>query len=110
MSGFMTRFLSRLIPRHTGVIVAIIMVAVVLLLIGIALAGMNGQSSLEHLQIAEQAIERAARQCYALEGAYPPDLAYLESDYGLILDWENYHYFYEVIGSNIKPIIEVQVK
>ncbi|NLC84251.1 MAG: hypothetical protein GX749_04135, partial [Ruminococcaceae bacterium] len=48
--------------------------------------------------------------CYALEGAYPPALEYLEANYGLIIDRENYDYYYEVVGANIRPIIEVQSK
>jgi hypothetical protein len=59
------------------------------------------------MKIAVEAIERAARQCYALEGAYPPTLEYLEENYGLMLDRDRFHYLYEVIGSNIHPIVEV---
>lgn len=110
MAKPLPRFFSRFMPRQTGLIIAVVTAAVVLLLIGTALAGLNGQSDKEQLQIAVQAIDRAARQCYALEGAYPPNLTYLESNYGLLLDWERFHYFYDVIGANIHPIIEVQVK
>ena len=46
-------------------------------------------------------------QCYALEGAYPPDLQYLEDNYGLIMDKSRYIYHYEMFASNIFPDVKV---
>ena len=46
-------------------------------------------------------------QCYALEGAYPPDLAYLEARYGLQLDEDKYIYHYEMFATNIFPDVQV---
>lgn len=53
------------------------------------------------------AIESALVQCYALEGAYPPNLEYLASHYGLRLDRENYFYHYEVYTANLRPNVYV---
>jgi hypothetical protein len=50
---------------------------------------------------------KAAVQCYALEGSYPPDLNYLKDHYGVILNETKYFYFYEAQGSNILPKIMV---
>lgn len=110
VSRRLPRFLDKLLNRQAGLFIAVVTVIAILVLIGWALSGLGGQSETEQLQIAADAIERAARQCYALEGAYPPTLDYLEENYGLMLDWTRYHYFYDVIGSNIHPIIEVQLK
>ncbi len=52
-------------------------------------------------------IEKYVIQCYASEGSYPPDLAYLTKHYGLILDEERYIYEYDVFASNIMPEIKV---
>lgn len=46
-------------------------------------------------------------QCYALEGAYPPDLQYLEDNYGMIMDKSRYIYHYEVFASNMFPDVKV---
>ena len=46
-------------------------------------------------------------QCYALEGEYPPDLQYLEDNYGLIMDKNRYIYHYEKFASNIFPDVKV---
>jgi len=60
------------------------------------------------MQSLEDIIRKAAVQCYALEGAYPPNVAYLRDNYGLILDETKYLYFYDAtFGSNMMPDIMV---
>ena len=58
-------------------------------------------------EILENAIERSITQCYALEGTYPADLAYLEQHYGLIYDKEQFFVMYEYIGGNLRPSITI---
>ncbi len=48
-------------------------------------------------------------QCYALEGAYPPNLQYLEDNYGLIMDTGRYIYHYDMFASNMFPDVKVLV-
>lgn len=60
----------------------------------------------EALQI-KKIIQSESVQCYALEGAYPPDLEYLVKNYGLILNHKRYYYDYTIFASNISPQIEV---
>jgi len=55
----------------------------------------------------EKVIMKAAVQCYALEGSYPPDVKYLRDNYGIIVDENQYFYFYETNGANIAPNIKV---
>ena len=38
----------------------------------------------------EDTVRRAAAACYAIEGIYPPDVAYLEEHYGIRIDWDRY--------------------
>lgn len=61
----------------------------------------------ESLKAVEDSIRRAAVQCYATEGSYPPDLDYLVKHYGLLLNEEEFFFHYEVIASNIMPNIMV---
>ena len=49
-------------------------------------------------------------QCYALEGSYPPDLEYLEENYGLQLNEDKYIYHYEMFASNILPDVQIFAK
>lgn len=65
------------------------------------------QSGTEYTDAVKQAIYRTSAHCYALEGSYPPDLAYMEQNYGLILDHKKYSYVYEIFASNIRPEVEV---
>lgn len=62
------------------------------------------------LQLTREAVNRAAIECYAIEGNYPPDIAYMEKHYGLSYDRTKYFIFYEVFASNIMPTIEVYEK
>lgn len=55
----------------------------------------------------EDAIRRAAVACYAAEGIYPPDLAYLEDHYGIQVDETRYTVDYAVFASNLMPDITV---
>jgi hypothetical protein len=58
-------------------------------------------------QALESVLRQAAIQCYALEGSYPPDLEYLNTHYGIILDEAQYYFFYDIQGGNILPKIAV---
>ena len=55
----------------------------------------------------QKAIEKAAVQCYALEGQYPPNLDYLVENYGIQIDYDNFIYEYFVFASNLKPVVKV---
>lgn len=54
-----------------------------------------------------QAILDAAVQCCAIEGTYPASVAYLEENYGLVIDHDRYIVQYEVFASNILPEIQI---
>ena len=55
----------------------------------------------------EQALQRTAVCCYALEGIYPPDVDYMRSHYGLQYDRETYIVHYTLFASNLMPDITV---
>ena len=47
------------------------------------------------------------RKCYAIEGRYPPSVEYLEEHYGIVIDRDRYHVFYDGWASNVMPDITV---
>lgn len=53
------------------------------------------------------AIQKAAITCYSVEGRYPASLEYLVENYGVIVDAEKYHVYYETFGSNVQPEIKI---
>ena len=55
----------------------------------------------------EAAVRKTAVSCYASEGFYPPDVAYLQEHYGLQYDEETYVIHYERTASNWMPDITV---
>ena len=55
----------------------------------------------------ETALRRAAVSCYAAEGFYPADVAYLKEHYGLQYDEASYIIRYERPASNWMPDITV---
>ena len=59
------------------------------------------------VQQLETALRRTAVSCYAAEGFYPPDIAYMQEHYGLRFDEENYVVHYQVTASNWMPDITV---
>ena len=53
----------------------------------------------------ELALKRGAAACYAVEGAYPPDLDYLCENYGVSYDKDRFAVFYEIFAENLMPEI-----
>lgn len=66
----------------------------------------TGRQNEDRTQL-EDAIRRAAVACYAAQGAYPPDLDYIEEHWGVQIDRSRYAVFYQVEGSNLMPDITV---
>ena len=69
-------------------------------------ADMGQQST----QSVRDSVLRCAVQCYAVEGAYPPSLEYLEEHYGLVLNGKRYIVSYEAYASNLAPEVRVLVR
>lgn len=88
--------------------VLILVLIVGFVLIGVHSASLN--SATEGLAITEKAIHRALMQCYAIEGAYPPEVAYLEENYGVLIDHDKYFVYYEAYAKNIIPDVVVAEK
>ena len=49
----------------------------------------------------------AAMQCCAIEGAYPSSLDYLEREYGLRVNHDDYVITYEAFAGNVMPSVVV---
>ena len=58
----------------------------------------------------QEAVQRTARQCYVVEGVYPPSLSYLEENYGLQVNTEDFYVTYEAFASNLPPTVHVIAK
>lgn len=63
--------------------------------------------SQQELSTLADSVRRAAVQCYALEGFYPPSLDYLQEKYGVTADGNRFFIDYQFIASNLLPDITV---
>lgn len=89
----------------------------ILLSMGIVLAGVGafsyGMDALsektrsEQKKSLEQAVWRSITQCYAIEGRYPENLEYLQEEYSLQYDSEQFFVDYQVTGANMLPDVTV---
>lgn len=77
------------------------------LLAALLLAHSGRDVSEEGAAAIHEAVRRSALQCYVVEGVYPPDLSYLQNNYGLQVNTEDYYIVYDCFASNLPPTIRV---
>ena len=52
-------------------------------------------------------VQKMALQCYVIEGAYPEGLEYLQENYGLTVNTEEYLIIYTPYAENLPPEVKV---
>ena len=72
-----------------------------------AVSGVKTGNSAEEKKQLEEAIRRSVITCYAAEGVYPPDFAYVKEKYGIVVDESRYLVVYDVFAENLMPDITV---
>ncbi|MGI5892280.1 MAG: hypothetical protein ACOX7H_06055 [Bacillota bacterium] len=90
-----------------GLLIPVILFLCLFFFIYIGVGQMSASADEQSLKILKDAVQRATVQCYAIEGMYPPNVQYLEENYGLVYDHEEYIVHYEAFASNILPDITV---
>ncbi len=84
---------------------AVALAAVFLLLCGARTAAKSSRE--EEIRVLTRNLQRAAVQCYALEGFYPPNASYIQEHLGVTVDENKYAVHYEIFASNVAPEITV---
>lgn len=97
---------KRHIPT-VGTILIPAVIAAALLLFASAAENLNSGHEAEALRQLENALRRSCIACYAAEGVYPPNIAYLEEHYGLQVDKTRYTVHYDIFAENLMPEITV---
>ncbi len=64
-------------------------------------------SASESKNVLEESLHKAVVSCYALEGAYPSSVQYLEDNYGLTYDKDKYAIGYVAFADNIMPDMQI---
>lgn len=72
-----------------------------------ALDNLDSGKDAENLRQLEEALRKGCAACYAVEGAYPPNLEYLEEHYGVQVDETKYTVYYNMFAQNLMPDITV---
>ena len=78
-----------------------------LLCFSLAVSQLDHRRQAEGKRHLETLLRRAAVSCYAAEGFYPPDVAYLQDHYGVDFDEDIYIVHYQFFASNWMPDITV---
>lgn len=107
--------MDRILKPHKGnqnrfwkeMILPVVLFLCLLLFLSFGIKNVASASDEESLKILQDAVLRATVQCYAIEGMYPPDVKYLEDNYGIVYDHDRYIVHYEVFAGNILPDITV---
>jgi len=84
-------------------IIRIVLTLVIFALIVFGLQTMNASTKSLSKKSLESAMYRGIMECYALEGAYPKSLEYLEENYHVIYDHSAFKVDYTVITYNVMP-------
>ena len=95
-----------LVRDAKGLLFTLAILAAVVCFFFVAVGGASDKADASSAATLEKAIKRAAVQCYAVEGFYPPDVAYLANHYGVILD-SRFIVEYSAFSGNNLPIIKV---
>ena len=93
--------------RKTGVFVLVLVLLLLALLTALRFGRSGRDVSEESAAAIRETVRRSALQCYVVEGVYPPDLQYLEDNYGLQINTEDFVVVYDCFASNLPPTIRV---
>ena len=97
--------------KKRGALKWIALVLLILLAAALLIVGKPGRDLGDESAAAiREAIRRSALQCYAVEGVYPPNLQYLQDNYGLEVNTEDFYVTYDAFASNLPPTVLVTSK
>ncbi len=96
-----------LLHRNRKEIAIALVMAALLAGVWLLVSGLDNAQHGAQTQFVTDAVRNAALTCYAVEGAYPNDVEYLRSHYGLAYDESRYFVTYDAFASNQLPEINV---
>lgn len=98
----------------SGAWVSILLFVGIILFFTISITNASKEIDDNEIITLRKSIDKAVINCYAIEGAYPESLEYIEENYGVVIDRDKFIVIYEVLGPNVlpnvivKPISELQ--
>ncbi|MEY8561597.1 hypothetical protein AALA21_00855 [Eggerthellaceae bacterium 3-80] len=96
-----------IVRKRRNIICAVVLAVLVVVLASFAFSTASAQARQQSAASVREAILDAAMQCCAIEGSYPQTLQYLEENYGLRINEQDYVITYEVFANNVIPSVVV---
>ena len=93
-------------PLVGGIVSALVFAAIAVMLY-IGIQEMFASSQDESFNSTRDAIANAISNCYAMEGRYPPDMEYLQENYGVVIDPDIYVVNYQSGFGFVRPEVEL---
>lgn len=103
----MKLFLSRLKKIQLAQAATTALALILVIIVAVAFVHLNRAQEAASTASVEAAVRKGVMACYASEGVYPPDMAYLENNYGIHVDEDRYTVRYVIFAENIMPDITV---
>lgn len=103
----MERFYHNHSRSQVKQIASIIIFAAFFCMFFLGISNVSTKTDEKQSESLELAISRGIAHCYATNGYYPEDLAYLTEHYGIIYDTDKYFVDYTVLGENIFPEVTI---
>ena len=88
-------------------LIEVLLMAAIFVTLMTSFKNLDTDASMKGAAQLETSIRRSVVACYASEGVYPPDIEYLENNYGLQIDHNKYFVRYSVFAENLMPDITV---
>ena len=92
--------------RIAAFVIAVVLIAAAVFAVRVAQANAREQAVVS----VRESVLNAAKQCCAVEGSYPASLSHLESEYGLVINHDDYVVSYEWFADNVLPSVVVTAR
>ena len=95
------------IRNHKFITVCVILAIIVVCVVFYSDFTVTAEDIADRENAIKETVQERALQCYVIENAYPESLAYLEENYGLTVNKEDYLIVYDLFAENQPPAVKV---
>ncbi len=93
--------------RRRNRLLAALLACALAVAVGIGFSAVSDSLREQGAAAVRDAVLDSAMQCCAIEGSYPSSLDYLEREYGLQVNHDDYVITYEAFAGNVMPSVVV---
>lgn len=97
---------QRLARRIVAAVIVVAIFAAIAYTMSVAMSQAHEQAVVS----VRESVLNAAKQCCSVEGSYPASLDYLERNYGLVINHDDYMISYEWFADNVIPSVVVTAR